>query len=86
VYTFVDRETLPGVEIRPIGYYQIELPTLTGRDAIFGRVNLTGSNSNGNPLLNLVAEKAQTISNNQRPVYNVTSERVAGGTQIIHLR
>ncbi|MDR2396882.1 MAG: hypothetical protein LBD69_03450 [Puniceicoccales bacterium] len=80
VYTFVDRETLPTVEIRPIGYYQIELPMLTGRDAIFGRINLTGSNSNGNPLLNLVAEKAQTISNNQRPVYNVTSERIGNGT------
>ncbi|MDR0755935.1 MAG: hypothetical protein LBE99_03425 [Puniceicoccales bacterium] len=80
VYTFVDRETLPGVEIRPIGYYQIELPMLTGRDAIFGRFNLTNSNSAGNPLLNLAAEKAQVIANNQRPVYNVTSQRVADGT------
>ncbi|MDR0646813.1 MAG: hypothetical protein LBF43_00040 [Puniceicoccales bacterium] len=84
VYTFADRETLPGVEIRPIGYYQIELPMLTGRDAIFGR-NLAGNdtsgNSSGSPLLNLALEKAQTIPNNQRPVYSTTSERIAGGTQ-----
>jgi hypothetical protein len=81
VYTFVDRETLPGIEIRPIGYYQIELPMLTGRDAIFGIFNLTDSNPSSSPLINLVSEKAQTIANNEKPVYNVTSQSVPGGIQ-----